>query len=466
MTTRRAFLRALAGGATLAGSPLVRRAGAQAPNDPWRDLPQILARITPPVFPARDFDITRFGAVGDNRHDNTDAFRDAIAACARAGGGRIVVPAGEFVTGAIELKSRVNLHVSASATIRFARDPAKYPRVFSRWEGMELMNYSPFVYAFEQDNIAVTGSGTLDGNASCEHWWPWKGRTDCGWTRGSANQDADRNALAGMVERGVPVAQRLFGAGHYLRPQFIQPYRCTNVLVEGVTLINSPMWQVHPVLCRNVTIRDLSIRADGPNTDGCDPESCADVLISHCTFDTGDDCIAIKAGRNADGRRVATPSENIVIRHCRMKNGHGGVTIGSEMSAGVRNVFVEECDLDSPALDFALRVKTNAMRGGFVENLFARNVRIGQVARAALTIDFFYEEGDKGPFLPRVRNVALENVTLAKAEYALYLRGFPNAPIRDVSLRDCDFGAVAKPDLIEHVEGLTRRNVRMNGTIV
>jgi polygalacturonase len=465
MISRREFLRAAAAGAVAARYAPEIWLRAQPGADPWQDLPRILARIKPPVFPSRTFDITRFGAVGNNAKDNTDAIRDAIAACAKAGGGHVVVPAGEFVTGAIELKSRVDLHLDARATLRFTRDESKYPTVFTRWEGMELMNFSPFIYAFEQRDVAITGAGIIDGNSDCEHWWPWKGRTNCGWKRGDVNQDADRNNLLAMVERGVPVSERVFGAGHYLRPQFIQPYRCENVLIEGVRLLNSPMWQVHPVLCTNVTIKDLSITSDGPNTDGCDPESCKDVLISNCYFDTGDDCIAIKAGRNADGRRLHTPSENIVIQKCRMKNGHGGVTIGSEISGGVRNVFAEDCTLDSPQLDFAVRLKNNAMRGGLLENIFVRNLDVGQVARAAVTIDFYYEEGEKGAFTPVVRNVVIKNVKMRKAEYALYLRGFKTAPIRDVSVIDCDFGEVAKPNLLENAEGISMRNVRINGKI-
>ena len=463
MTTRREFLGVLAAGAAATAYQPPAWLRAQNPSAPWSDVPRILSRITRPVIPERGFHITAFGAVGDNAKDNTEAFRQAIAACTRAGGGRIVVPAGQFVTGAIELKSRVNLHLDAGSTIRFTRDTSKYPIVFTRFEGMELMNFSPFIYAFEQDHIAITGSGTIDGNCDCDHWWPWKGRTSCGWKAGDVNQEKDRVALADMVERGVPVAGRVFGPGRYLRPMFIQPYRCTNVLIEGVTLLNAPMWQVHPVLCTNVIVKDLSIKADGPNTDGCDPESCRDVLITNCSFDTGDDCIAIKAGRNADGRRVKVPSENIVIRHCHMKDGHGGVTIGSEVSAGVRHVFAEDCRLDSPRLDIAVRVKNNAMRGGVVEHIYARNLDVGQVAQAALAIDFHYEEADKGPFTPIVRDVVIEKMKMRKAEYALYLRGFKNAPIRDVSLIDCDFAGVAKPNLLENVEGISLRNVRING---
>ncbi len=469
MTNRRTVLKALAGGAVAAMTP--RRGWPQPPiaapsadSDPWRALPDILRRITAPSFPPRDFDVTTFGAVGDDRTDNTAAFRSAIAACAGAGGGRVIVPAGTFVTGAIELKSRVNLHLAeAATTIRFSRDLSKYPVVLTRFEGMECFNYSPLVYALDQNDIAVTGRGTLDGNADCEHWWPWKGRPNCGWRAGQPNQDADRNLLMAMVERSTPIGERRFGPGHYLRPQFIEPYRSRNILLEGVTLRNSPMWQVHPVLCTNVTVRDLAMIAGGPNTDGCDPESCRDVLIRNCSFDTGDDCIAIKSGRNADGRRLHAPSENIVIQDCTMKNGHGGITIGSEISGGVRNVFAERCRLNSPALDFAVRVKDNAMRGGLIEDVFVRDLEIGQVARAAVTIDFYYEEANKGPFTPVVRHVVLERLKSRRAEYALYLRGFDKAPISDIRVINCDFDGVEKSSLLEHVTDLVVRDVRVNG---
>jgi polygalacturonase len=480
MQNRREFLKiCIAGGAALAagraeglcGWPREMMSGAD-PKSPWEGVGEILARIKPPVFPDRDFDITRFGAVGDNHSDCTDAFQKAIAACHGAGGGRVVVPDGQFTTGAVHLKSKVNLHLLAGATVRFSRDPGKYPLVFTRWEGVELMNYSPFIYALEQADIAITGEGTIDGNADCEHWWPWKGRAHCGWKQGEPDQAKDRNLLFDMAERAAPVAERVFGPGHYLRPQFIQPYRCKNVLIEGVTLKNSPMWQVHPVLCTNVTVRKMTMTGAGanhdaaPNTDGCDPESCTDVLIKDCNFDTGDDCIAIKSGRNADGRRVATPCQNIVIQGCHMKDGHGGVTIGSEISGGVRNVFAENCRMDSPHLDSAVRIKNNAMRGGALENIYIRNIEVGQVSTAGLSIDFYYEEGATGKFTPVVRNVDIRNLATRKAQYALYLRGFAKAPIAGVRLADCDFEGVAHPNLIENVVDLALRNVRINGKLV
>jgi polygalacturonase len=328
---------------------------------------------------------------------------------------------------------------------------------------MELMNFSPFIYAYEQENIAITGEGTLDGQAGLEAWWPWNGRPHYGWKEGEPNQRKARAALYEMVERGAPVNERVFGEGHCLRPQFIQPYRCKNVLIEGVTMKNSPMWEVHPVLCRNVTVRKVNITSHGPNNDGCNPESCADVLIKDCSFDTGDDCIAIKSGRNADGRRLRAPSENIVIQGCRMKEGHGGVTIGSEISGGVRNVFAENCRLDSPNLDHGLRVKNNAMRGGVLEDLYFRNIDIGQVAHAAITIDFNYEEGERGRFVPVVRNFVVRDLKSGKSRHALDVQGFKQAPILNLRLEDCAFENVAQPNIIKHVEGLALRNVRING---
>jgi polygalacturonase len=430
--------------------------------DPWGTASAILARIRPPVFPNRDFLITDFGGIGDGQRDCTAAIRDAIRACEAAGGGRVVVPAGQFLTGPIHLKTGVNLHIAQDAVVRFSRDPSRYlPVVFTRWEGVELMNYSPLLYAFGQRNVAVTGRGTLDGQANDEYWWTWKG----GARRTGPNQTADRERLMEMGMKGAPVTDRVFGDGHYLRPNFIQPYRCANVLIEGVTIVNSPMWEIHPVLCTNVTVRNVTITSHGPNNDGCDPESCRDVLIEGCRFDTGDDCIALKSGRNNDGRRLHVPVENVVIRDCVMADGHGGVTIGSEISGGARNVFAERCRMDSPQLDRALRLKTNSVRGGLIEHVYMRDVTIGQLAEAVVTIDFFYEEGDAGAHLPTVRDIEVRRVTSRKSKYALLLRGYRHDPIQDVRLVDCDFDNVSAADIVENVRGLKLTNVKINGQL-
>jgi polygalacturonase len=438
-----------------------------ADENPWARVPEILKRIKAPVFPNHDFAVTKYGAKGDGRVDNTEAFRKAVAACNKAGGGRVVVPAGTFLTGPIHLLSNVNLHVSEGATIKFSQDPKAYlPLVYTRWEGMELMNYSPFIYAFEQQNIAVTGKGTLDGNSDDEHWWPWKGQERHGWKKGTPNQLKARKTLEELTERGAPVSERVFGEGSFLRPQFVQPYRCQNVLIEGVTIINSPMWELNPVLCTNVTVRGVNIKSHGPNNDGCDPESCKYVLIEDCTFDTGDDCIAVKSGRNADGRRLNVPSEYFVIRRCQMKDGHGGVTIGSEISGGVRYLFAEDCTMDSPNLDHALRFKNNAVRGGLLENIYFRNITVGQVAHAVLTVDFNYEEGSKGKFTPVVRNLSVENLKSGKSRHALDVQGFENAPVYGLRLKDCTFENVAQPSIVRNVSGMTIDNVRVNGKVI
>lgn len=467
MSNRREFIKVLlAGGVATLVLPELSF-GQKSSSDAWAQVPEILKRIKPPVFPKRDFVITKYGAVGDGKTDCTDAFRKAIDACNKARGGRVIVPKGEFLTGAIHLKSNVNLHVSKGATIKFSQDTKKYlPVVFTRWEGMELMNYSPFIYAFKQENIAITGEGTLDGQSNNESWWHWNGRQQYGWKNGMPNQRPDRAKLYEMMDKNVPVSERIFGEGHYLRPQFIQPYSCKNVLIEGVTVINSPMWEIHPVLCTNVTVQRVRVSSHGPNNDGCNPESCKDVLIKDCYFDTGDDCIAIKSGRNDDGRRLNTPTENIIIQGCQMKDGHGGITVGSEISGGVRNLFAENCVLDSPNLDHALRVKNNAMRGGLLENFYFRNITVGEVAHAVITIDFNYEEGAKGSYTPVVRNYIVENLKSGKSKHGVDIQGLNNAPIYNIDLNDCVFDNVANGNVVANIKGAKLQNVKMNGKII
>lgn len=476
MSSRRDFIKnlLLTGAATtiapaiVRGRPSLLNEFLPQADGPWEIfMPTIRRRIKRPTFPDRIFNVTRFGAKNNGPTDCSAAFRNAINECSRSGGGRVVVPRGTYLTGAIHLKSNVNLEVCEGATIKFSQNPKDYlPVVFSRWEGVELFNYSPFIYALDQRNIAITGRGTLDGQSDNQHWWPWNGRAIYGWKEGQPNQRPDRASLFTMAEKGVPVRERVFGDGHYLRPQFIQPYRCQNVLIEGVTILNSPMWEIHPVLCENVTIENVRINSHGPNNDGCDPESCRDVLIKDCYFNTGDDCIAIKAGRNADGRRLNVPTENIIVQGCHMQDGHGGITVGSEITGGVRNLFAENCRLDSPNLDHALRVKNNAMRGGLLENLHFRNIEVGQVAHAVITIDFNYEEGAKGSFTPVVRNYSVDRLTSGKSKYALDVQGLSGAPIFNLRLTNCTFDNVAEPSIVKNVKDATFANVKINGRVV
>ena len=444
----------------------IRAQKGQSP-EAWKEVTQILKNIVPPTFPDKVFNIEKYGAVGDGKTDCSEAFNKAIETCSKSGGGIVLVPQGTFLTGPIHLKSNVNLRVVKGATIKFSRDTKKYlPLVLTRFEGVECMNYSPFVYAYEQKNIAVTGEGVLDGQASCEYWWPWKGRTECGWVKGMPDQKAARKKLFEMGEKGVPVKDRNFGEGFYLRPNFVQPYRCKNVLIEGITLKNSPMWVMNPVLCENVSIINVKVNGLGPNTDGCDPSSCKNVLIKGCRFNTGDDCIAIKSGRNNDGRRINVPSQNIIIQDCSMKDGHGGVTVGSEISGGCYNVFAEDCIMDSPNLNMAFRIKTNSVRGGHIENIYMRNVKVGQVAQAAVRINLYYEEGDTGNHTPLVKNIGITNLTCNKSEYAIFMKGYKRAPIENVDIADCKFNNVEKESIIESVKNIKLKDVTVNGKAI
>jgi polygalacturonase len=416
------------------------RAAVDSTAQAWAQVPKILKRITPPKFPKRDFIITDFGAVGDGQTDCTAAIAKAIDAAAKRGG-HVVVPAGEFFTGPSHLKSNVDLHLAATnSVLKFSTDPHAYlPPVFSRFESTECYNLSPLIYAFGQKNVAVTGPGLLDGQMDKTNWMTWKA-------------DAKRKQLVKMAEDGVPVEQRQFGVDGHLRPNFISFNHCRNVLVEGVRIRRSPMWEINPVLCTNIIVRGVDIVSHGANNDGFDPESCKDMLVEKCLFDTGDDCIAIKSGRNADGRRVGVPVQNVIIRDCTMRDGHAGTAIGSEISGSCSNVFVENCEMSSTNLNCALRLKSNAIRGGVIQNVFMRNVNVGIVKDSVLQIDFLYEEGTNGIYKPTARNVVMQNITVAHTPRVLNVRGFPGAEISGVRIYDSTFKEIKKPDVVQDAD--------------
>ncbi|WP_353203304.1 glycoside hydrolase family 28 protein [Sphingomonas sp.] len=456
-----------AGGAAAAMGVAVAAAALPASDPGWARADWIRRAITPPRFAARRFDITAFGARGDGVTLNSKAIAQAIGAAAAAGGGRVLVPVGRFLTGAVELKSGVELHLARGATLAFSSNPADYPLVPTRWEGIELINYSPLIYAYRAQNIGITGEGTLDGQASAQHWWswkgPWSGTVDHGWRDGMPDQRPARARLFDMAERRVPVEKRVFGDDSFLRPAFVQPYLCDNVLIEGVRLRGAPFWQLHPVLCQNVTVRGVDVLGHGPNNDGCDPESVRMMLIEDCTFDTGDDCIAINSGRNEDGRRIGVAAEDIVIRRCRMKEGHGGVAVGSQISGGARRIFVEQCIMDSPDLWYAIRFKNNALRGGLLEHFRYRDIKVGTVGKAAITCDFNYEEGADGRFTPVLRDIVIERLTATRATRVLDSQGLPRAPVGDLTLRDCRFDGVTAPSIIRHTGRVQLDHVVVNG---
>lgn len=393
--------------------------GSQAAPDPWTAVPEILARIVPPQFPEREFDVTKFGAVADGETSNTSAFAAAIAACEQAGGGKVVVPAGKFLTGPIHLRSGVNLHLTADAEIIFSDNFSDYlPVVLVRVGGVELYNYSPLIYARDCTNIAVTGKGKLNGNA--QKWWDWKTKeTRAGFEMGA---------------KGVPVEQRIFGKPeHAIRPSFLSFVSCTNILLEDFTIGSGPNWTIHPIYCLNTTIRGVQVITDGPNNDGIDPDSCCDMLIENCTFDTGDDCVVLKSGYNEDGWRVGRPTENVIMRNCFSKRGHGGLVIGSEMSGDVRNVFMENCEFEGT--DRAIRIKSRADRGGVVENIYARNLKVKDMQREVIILNMDYGS-DRSRVAatnpPVYRNMQFENITGVGAPTAILIQGMPESPIENI----------------------------------
>ncbi|MFG1628218.1 glycoside hydrolase family 28 protein [Kribbella sp. NPDC049227] len=368
-----------------------------------------------------DHVITEYGARPDQ--DCTEAIERAIKACELTGG-RVVVPAGLFLTGPIRLRNNVELQVSAGATLRFSTERSAYPMVRTRWQGIECWSYSPLIYAYDEVNVAVTGTGTLDGGASSDNWW-----------RDTKPVD-DWNRLLRMVDDGVPVDERVFPPGHGFRPSFIQPHSCRRVRIEDVRIVNAPMWVVHPVFCTDVLVRGITIDSRGPNNDGCNPDSCQDVVITGCSFDTGDDCIAIKSGRDADGRRVARPSANILVESCRFGTGHGALTIGSETSGGIHTIHARDLHITGPAIDHALRIKTSPHRGGLIEHITLRDTQVDSVTTSAIhiTTNHATPTPPPTPFPPTIRHITITNLQVHSAPRTLDIHDTPTSPVSDLHL--------------------------------
>lgn len=434
-------------------------ASSPSPNmDPWVEMPTILQRIVPPTFPTKDFPVTDFGGVGDGQKDCREALAKAIAACNQAGGGRVVVPKGTFYCdGPIHLLSNVNLHVSEGATIKFGVQPDRYlPAVLTRFEGTMLYGHSPRIYARGVTNIAITGKGTIDGS----------GKATLELMKNSPEKrDAGAGTLRGMGDKSVPIEERRFDRNkRWLRPSMIQPFECTNVLIEGITVLDSTFWCIHPVFCRNVTVRGVRVDSMNGNNDGCDPDSCVDVLIENCAFHTGDDSIAIKSGRDLDGRKMGRPSANIVIRNVEMGSRHSGLCIGSEMSGDVRNVFMEDCKADSVAS--VLYFKGNLDRGGTVEHVRARRVQAQKVRDGLVRFDTTYRSQDLrgGNVAPRFRDYLIEDVSAVECTgFGLSIEGLKGAPIRDVVIRRATVEKAKTPMRIKNVENIRLDSVKING---
>ena len=428
-----------------------------------------------PKIAERQFLITSFGAkTTATAAQNQKAINKVISLVSKKGGGKVIIPKGTWNTGAIELKSHVNLVLEEGATLHFAFEPKLYPLVRTSWEGLACWNYSPCIYAYKATDIAITGKGTIDGGGNNDTFWQWNGNPRFGYKEGVTKESqklGSRSKLLKMAEDGVPFDERKFGMGYGLRPQLVNMVHCERILIKDVKMINSPFWVIHPLLSKNITVDGVYVWNEGPNGDGCDPEACENVLIQNCVFHTGDDCIAIKSGRNNNGRLWNQPSKNIIIRNCKMEDGHGGVVIGSEISGGCENVYAENCVMDSPHLERILRIKTNNCRGGQVQNINMRNVVVGQCKEAVVKINLDYERKEicyRG-FEPIVNNVNVENVTCQKSDYGVLIIGRDSLEnVYDINIKNCKFDGVVKEPV--KITGKTRNvkfdNLVINGSLV
>ncbi|MCW1306138.1 MAG: glycoside hydrolase family 28 protein [Candidatus Parvarchaeota archaeon] len=391
-------------------------------------LPSILSNIKPPTFPNRDFYVTQFGAVGNGTSNCTQAFEEAIKACNAAGGGKVVVPAGKFLTGPIDLLSNVDLYLEKGATILFSTNTSLYSKP-------EVMGnkYTPLIGAYEQTNIAITGEGTLDGQANNQNWWPWKKE----------------------------------GKLSDIRPIFIRFRECTNILIQGVTIVNSPAWQLKPENSDNITIDDVKINSLGPNNDGIDVSSDKYVLIENSTFNTGDDCIALASGGGAPN----PPVIDIVVRNDQFFHGHGALTIGSAVSNGASNVFFENCTVGSN-LSYPwdmLRIKSNLKIGGTIQNVYVQNVKVVKVSRAIFSVNFGYSLklshmlSATSTRIPVVKDIYIDNVVSQSSMYVLLIKGYEGSPIRNVYLLNSKFENVNKENVLNYINDLHFINVTING---
>lgn len=429
------------------------KAPQSEPPTGWELVPEILKNIQAPTFQDSTFNIISYGADPNLAHDSRPAILKAINDCNQAGGGKVLIPAGKYlVNGPIVLKSHVNLHLEKGARLEFSTNPQDYlPMVLTKWEGTECYNYSPFIYCYQSVNVAITGEGEIDGNGA-EVFNTWK-----------KLEKPAMDKLRQMGNDSVPVYERLFGEGHYLRPCMIQFLGCKNVLVEGVQIYDSPFWIIHPVYCDNVIVRNVYIDGQNYNNDGCDPESSTNVLIENVHFNVGDDGIAIKSGRDQDGWRVGQATENVIIRNCHFSQ--WAITIGSEMSGGVRNIYIEDCQIDS--CRNGIYFKSNMDRGGFFENLYMRRITADICLWGMVNFRTNYHGYRGGNYPTRFRNITIEDVVCNRVDsVALMANGIPEAKLYNITLRNIDIKQAPKATQMRNVENLILDNVKVNGKLI
>jgi len=428
------------------------RADKRAPSDPWIEADALAASIRRPRIPARQVTISDRGAVPGA--DARPVIMAAIKELAGQGGGRIIIPPGLWLSdGPLHFESNIELHVQDGAHLQFLPNPESYlPPVFTRWEGTEVFTYSPFIFAQNKNNVALTGKGRIDGQGA-QYWLPWRD-----------TQNPIKKVLRDMGRDGEPVENRVFIGERRLRPHFVQFHGCEQVLIEDVEIVDSPFWLVHLVYCSDVVVRGIRCISQHINSDGVDPDSSRRVLIENCDFNVGDDGVSIKAGRDQDGWRVGRPCEDIVVRNCVFSGDTGGgVAIGSEMSGGVRNVYVDGFRL--PKAKHTIYFKANLDRGGMIRDVFIRNIEAGDV-HSVLVFSNNYHSYRGGNFPTDFRDVYVENVTADKAVIGISIQGNETVPVRRVTVRDMVVGAADFPVKTRHVDNITLEGVVMNGRAI
>ncbi len=406
----------------------------------------ILKSIHEPKIPEYKIDVTDFGAKGDSVSFNKMSIDKAIKDIHDHGGGKLIFPSGQYyMDGPIHMVSNMDLHLEKGARIFFSSNPEDYlPVVKTSWEGTFIYNYSPFIYAYNCENICISGEGTIDGEAS-ETWAKWHGI-----------QKKDQLLSREMNHNNTPVEERIFGEGHFLRPQLIQLYNCKNILIEGVKIEDSPFWCIHLLKCENITARNIRYDAQNKNNDGIDPEYSKNILIEDITFNNSDDNVAIKAGRDDEGRASTVHSENIIIRNCHFKGLHA-IVAGSEMSAGVENVFVENCDF-AGKLKRGIYLKSNPDRGGYIRNIYVNNVLFGEVEDCIYITSYYHSEGHG--YVTSIKDIYFENISCKKANSSgIVLQGFPENKLSEIYFKKIQIDSVANPLSMENTENISFSDV-------
>lgn len=407
---------------------------------------EILKQINPPKISENTLLITDFGAKGDSITDNKPAFDKALKICKEENGCKIVVPAGTYlVNGPIHLVDNSSLELERDAKLVFGTHAADYlPVVPTSWEGTFLYNYSPLIYAYQAENVAITGEGTIDGNGKD------------GFSQWYDLQKPSQLLSRQMNHEATPIEERIFGEGHYLRPHLIQFFECKNILIEGVTIANSPFWSVHFLKSENITARKVKFDAHNRNNDGFDPEYSRNILIEDIDFNNADDNVAIKAGRDREGRETALTSENIVIRNCRFKGLHG-VVIGSEMSAGVQNVFVENCTF-SGYCKRGIYLKSNPDRGGFIRNIYVNDVEFGEVEDGVFITSYYHGEGEGHE--TDISDIYIDNLSFEKVRHAgLVIQGYPTKKVRNIHFSNVKIDSCGTAISFTNAEDIVFNNV-------